>query len=80
MRPEADRVDLANARESTLCQAETKVTELPYPPGKRLRCYIGLHKWVRRVNDEGGQYYACRYCGKYHETGKAIIRYPGSKP
>ena len=41
---------------------------------------MGMHKWVRRVNDEGGQYYECRYCGKYQETGQAIMRYPGSEP
>jgi hypothetical protein len=30
---------------------------------------------VRLVNDEGGQYYSCRYCGKYKETAAAIMRY-----
>ncbi len=51
----------------------------PSPPGRRLRCRIGMHKWVARVNEDE-HYYACRYCGKYHETGQAIFRYPGSRP
>jgi len=55
------------------------MTERPSPPGKRLRCWIGIHKWVARVNEDE-HYYACRYCGKYHETGQAIFRYPGSRP
>ena len=56
------------------------MSESGSPPRKRLRCRFGMHKWVRRVNDEGGQWYSCRYCGKYKETGQAIMRYPGSKP
>ena len=56
------------------------MSQRPSPLGKRLRCWFGIHKWVRRVNDEGGQWYECRYCGKYHETGQAIMRYPGSEP
>jgi hypothetical protein len=34
-----------------------------------------MHKWVSRVNDEGGRYFACRYCGKYKESAAAIMRY-----
>jgi hypothetical protein len=56
------------------------VSQRPSPLGKRFRCRLGIHKWVLRVNDEGGQYYECRYCGKYHDTGQAIMRYPGSEP
>jgi len=26
-------------------------------------------------NDEGGRYFACRYCGKYRESAAAIMRY-----
>jgi hypothetical protein len=55
------------------------MTERPSPPGKRLRCRLGMHKWVARVNEEA-HYYACRYCGKYKEAGRAIMRYPGSQP
>ncbi len=40
---------------------------------------IGLHSWVERVRDEQ-HYFECRYCAKYHETARAIIRYPGSRP
>jgi len=31
---------------------------------KKLRCRLGLHNWVTRVN-EGERYLACRDCGKY---------------
>jgi hypothetical protein len=48
-------------------------------PRKRLRCRVGLHTWVARVNEDE-HYYACRDCGKYHESAHAIFRYPGSRP
>ena len=31
---------------------------------KKLRCLLGLHNWVVKVN-EGERYLACRDCGKY---------------
>jgi hypothetical protein len=34
-----------------------------------------MHKWVGRVNDEGGRYFACQYCAKYKESAAAIMRY-----
>jgi hypothetical protein len=46
---------------------------------RRLRCLLGFHSWTERVR-EGERYFSCRNCGKYHETGRAIIRYPGSRP
>ncbi len=35
---------------------------------KKLRCLLGLHNWVPKVN-EGERYLACRDCGKYGGTG-----------
>jgi hypothetical protein len=36
---------------------------------KRLRCYLGLHRWeTRRVKGKGGgMYKECRDCGKFSE-------------
>ena len=31
-------------------------------PKKRLLCRMGIHKYVLRVNDEGGRFHECRYC------------------
>ena len=31
---------------------------------KPFRCKIGLHKWVKRTNDEGGRYLQCVHCDK----------------
>ena len=32
---------------------------------KKLRCYLGLHRFVRRKTDDGKSYKECRDCGKY---------------
>ncbi len=32
---------------------------------KKLRCYLGLHRFVRRRNDDGQWYEECRDCGKF---------------
>lgn len=31
---------------------------------KRLRCRLGMHKYVLKVN-EGERYHECQYCGKF---------------
>lgn len=43
---------------------------------KKLRCLIGLHDWVVKVND-GERYLACRDCGKYggDHPGFSVWRY-----
>ena len=48
-------------------------------PMRRLRCLLGMHGWVERVRGEE-RYFECRLCGKYHESARAVIRYPGSRP
>jgi hypothetical protein len=32
--------------------------------GTSLRCKVGMHKWVKKTNDEGGRYLECSRCGK----------------
>jgi hypothetical protein len=32
---------------------------------KKLRCYLGFHKWADFVNDDGEPYRKCRHCGKF---------------
>jgi len=32
---------------------------------KKLRCYLGLHRYQRRVTDDGKPYKECRDCGKF---------------
>jgi hypothetical protein len=32
---------------------------------KKLRCYLGLHRYERRRTDEGTWYKECRDCGKF---------------
>jgi hypothetical protein len=41
---------------------------------KRLRCYLGFHKWDERVS-EGQSYLTCRYCGKYSDKAASVVRY-----
>jgi len=31
---------------------------------KKLRCYVGRHRWQKRRSDDGAMYYECRNCGK----------------
>jgi hypothetical protein len=35
---------------------------------KRLRCYLGLHRYERRRTEEGKWYEECRSCGKFVTT------------
>jgi len=39
---------------------------------KKLRCYLGLHRFVRRQNDDGEPYKECRDCGKYSHIGQRV--------
>jgi hypothetical protein len=32
---------------------------------KKLRCFLGLHRYQRRVTDDGQPYKECRDCGKF---------------
>ena len=43
---------------------------------KKLRCYLGLHRFVRRKNDDGRSYKECRDCGKF----LSIDDYQGEMP
>jgi hypothetical protein len=45
---------------------------------KKLRCWLGFHHWVRRVNDEGKPYRECTTCGKYREPPDEYLRDIGS--
>jgi hypothetical protein len=38
--------------------------------GKSLRCWIGIHTWVTRVN-AGARWQECGHCGKY--SGKVLM-------
>ena len=35
---------------------------------KKLRCWVGLHHWVRHVNDEGKTFSRCANCDKFRDT------------
>lgn len=39
---------------------------------KPLRCYLLLHDWEWRTNDEGQQYKICRLCGKFQDFNPAM--------
>ena len=39
---------------------------------KKLRCYLGLHRFVGRQSDDGQPYKECRDCGKYSHVGKRV--------
>lgn len=32
---------------------------------KRLRCRLGMHKYVLRVSDDGGRFHECAHCGHF---------------
>lgn len=34
---------------------------------KKLRCYLGLHRYERRRTEDGKWYQECRYCGKFRD-------------
>jgi hypothetical protein len=33
-----------------------------------MRCLVGWHKWVKRVNDSGQAYLVCRRCQKQDDN------------
>jgi hypothetical protein len=40
---------------------------------KKLRCYLGLHRYVQRKTDDGQSYKECRDCGKFVDVPKAVV-------
>jgi hypothetical protein len=34
---------------------------------KKLRCYLRLHRWQKKRDDDGAIYYECRDCAKLRE-------------
>jgi hypothetical protein len=34
---------------------------------KKLRCWLGLHHWVRYVNDAGEPFHRCADCDKFKD-------------
>jgi hypothetical protein len=45
--------------------------------GKSLRCWIGLHKWVTRVN-ASARWQECGRCGRYSHKVVMANRFPPS--
>lgn len=46
---------------------------------KRVRCYLGFHKWVTAGGD-GERYLACKYCKKYGSSpSHGPFTYGGSR-
>ncbi len=39
---------------------------------KRLRCYLGWHRWVKKVGPGGASYNECRDSGKEHEPARTM--------
>jgi hypothetical protein len=39
---------------------------------KKLRCYLGLHRWTKHVK-AGESWFECRDCGKYADHASAIF-------
>jgi len=37
---------------------------------KRLRCYLGLHRWQTLQAEGGGTYKKCRHCGKFSDISQ----------
>jgi hypothetical protein len=35
---------------------------------KKLRCWLGWHRWVRHVNDEAEAYFLCADCDKFRDS------------
>jgi hypothetical protein len=44
---------------------------------KRLRCYLGFHRWVDHRSDDGQPYRKCRYCGKFLDIAPPLTRIGG---
>ena len=45
---------------------------------KRLRCRLGLHRWVKVVR-EGESWMECKDCGKYADQARSIFGSSDSK-
>jgi len=43
---------------------------------KKLRCYLGQHRWVKKVQAEQS-YYECRDCGKNRDPQSSSFVGPG---
>jgi hypothetical protein len=41
---------------------------------KKLRCYLGFHRWVDHVSDDGQPYRKCRHCGKFLDFAPPLGR------
>jgi hypothetical protein len=37
---------------------------------RSLLCMIGVHRWVRRRNEDGDEYTECSRCGTYNVTAQ----------
>jgi hypothetical protein len=40
---------------------------------KKLRCYLGRHRWQKKRDDEGSFYLECRDCRKFKDILTADI-------
>lgn len=40
---------------------------------KRLRCYLGLHRYEPRRTDDGKWYKECRFCGKFLDVPEPFV-------
>jgi len=39
---------------------------------KRLRCYLGVHRYQRRLTEDGEPYKECRDCAKFRDMHRLI--------
>ena len=39
---------------------------------KSLLCYLGLHRWQRKLSDDE-PYMECSRCGKFRDVGKYVV-------
>jgi hypothetical protein len=42
---------------------------------KKLRCYLGRHRWQKKVI-EGQGYFECRDCGKHRDMSSPVVSPP----
>jgi hypothetical protein len=40
---------------------------------KKLRCWLGFHRWVRHFNDEGKTFRRCADCDKFRDAPDVIV-------
>jgi hypothetical protein len=40
---------------------------------KKLRCYLGIHRFAHRKTDDGQPYKECRGCGKFQDVPKPHV-------